>query len=284
MSRHFQTLLEQQWSQGHFTCVGLDPELHKIPNCVHQRNAQGEFALSDTLFSFNRALVEATHDITGAYKPNTAFYEAYGVEGMIALQKTISFIHEIAPHVPVILDAKRADIGNTNQGYVTAAFDFLEADAITLHPYLGQEALQPFLDRAEKGIIVLCKTSNPGSGEFQNLTVEEEPLYCRVARHVAQDWNSNHNCGLVVGATYPEELRAVRNIIGPMPLLIPGVGAQGGSLEQAVKAAKSENGKGMLISSSRAIIFASQEKDFAEAARKELEKLHYAINKHLFLS
>ncbi|MBX9742210.1 MAG: orotidine-5'-phosphate decarboxylase [Chthoniobacterales bacterium] len=277
-SRHFRTLLEKQYSQGHFTCVGLDGELNNIPSCVHQRNHQGVLDVAATLFSFNRAIIEATHDLAGAYKPNAAFYEAYGMEGLEALQKTISFIHEIAPQVPVILDAKRADIGNTNHGYVTAAFDFLKADAITLHPYLGQEALQPFLNRAEKGIIVLCKTSNPGSGEFQNLIVEGEPLYLRVARHVAHHWNGNQNCGLVVGATYPEELRAVRDIVGTMLLLIPGIGAQGGSLEKAVTAAKDGKGEGMLISSSRAIIFASPEKDFAEAARKELEKLHRLIN------
>lgn len=278
MKRNFQTLLETQWSQGHFTCIGLDGELGKIPLCVQQRNSHGKLDVAATLFSFNRAIIETTHDLAGAYKPNSAFYEAYGTEGMVALEKTISFIHDIAPQVPVILDAKRADIGNTNHGYVTAAFDLLKADAITLHPYLGQEALQPFLDRAEKGVIVLCKTSNTGSGEFQNLMIDGEPLYLRVAHHITQNWNRHQNCGLVVGATYPEELRAVRDIVGTMPLLIPGIGAQGGSVEKTVAAAKDAEGKGMLISSSRTIIFASQEKDFAEAARKELQKLHHSIN------
>lgn len=276
--RHFKTLLETQWSHGRFLCVGLDTELSKVPSYARHYNSLGELDIAATIFAFNRAIIESTHDLVCAYKPNTAFYEAYRTEGMMALQQTITFIQESFPDIPVILDAKRADIGNTNNGYVTAAFDVLKADAITLHPYLGQEALQPFLDCAEKGIIILCKTSNPGSGEFQNLSIDGEPLYQRVARHVTQDWNKNENCSLVVGATYPEELRAVRDIVGSMPLLIPGIGAQGGSLEQTVVAAKDANGKGMMINSSRGIIFASAEKDFAEASRREAEQLHNLIN------
>ncbi len=278
--RHFRNLLETQWSHGRFLCVGLDTELSKVPTSVRHYNSLGELDITATILSFNRAIIEATKDLVCSYKPNTAFYEAYGTEGMMALQQTITFIQASAPEIAVILDAKRADIGNTNNGYVSAAFDFLKADAITLHPYLGKEALQPFLDRAEKGIIILCKTSNPGSGEFQNLLIDGEPLYQRVARHVAQDWNEHENCSLVVGATYPEELRAVRNIIGSMPLLIPGIGTQGGSVEQTVTAAKDANGKGMMINSSRGIIFASTEADFAQAARREAEKLHQLINQY----
>src|SRR3990167_4683448 len=231
--------------------------LNKIPKVIEQRNSQGEVDLVGTMVAFNRAIIEATRDLVCAYKPNSAFYEAHGYLGMKALQQTIASIHELAPKVPVILDAKRADIGNTNNGYVAAAFDFLKADAITVHPYLGGAALQPFLDRAEKGIIVLCRNSNPDSGEFQNLLVDGEPFYRVVARHVARKWNKNENCGLVVGATFPEELSEVREIVGDMPLLIPGIGAQGGSVETTVPAARDSQGKGMIINSSRAIIFAS---------------------------
>ncbi|MFZ4115431.1 MAG: orotidine-5'-phosphate decarboxylase [Chthoniobacterales bacterium] len=326
--RHFQHLLESHWSQSRFVCVGLDSELSKLPASALHYDQEGNVDSAASLIAFNRAIIEATHDLVCAYKPNTAFYEAYGIAGMVALEKTISLIHEIAPTVPVILDAKRADIGNTNNGTVTFAFDYLKADAITLHPYLGKEALEPFLARKEKGAIILCKTSNVGSDEFQNLIVnrlfskladddegqgtpahrpavykevpedantgvtlsfapavefrkksDEEPLYKIVARRVAEEWNANGNCGLVVGATYPKEIEAVRKIAPNMPLLIPGIGAQGGSVEQTVAAARTQQGTRMIINSSRGIIFASCEEDFAEAARCETEKLHQLIQK-----
>lgn len=276
--RNFRTLIESQWSHGRFACVGLDSEFSKLPPSIVQSDHQGKSDVAASLVAFNRAIIEATHDLVCAYKPNTAFYEAYGAAGMMALEKTVTFIHEIAPTVPVILDAKRADIGNTNNGTVTFAFDYLKADAITLHPYLGKEALEPFLARKEKGIIILCRTSNAGSEEFQNLSINGEALYQMVARRVAEEWNINGNCGLVVGATYPQELGEVREIVGNMPLLIPGIGAQGGSVEKTVMAARDQRGAGMIINSSRGIIFASGEKDFAEAARRETEKLHHLIN------
>ncbi len=278
--RSFHNLLEQHWSEGRFVCVGLDSELEKIPSAAQQRNSDGTLVIKETIVAFNRAIIEATSDLVCAYKPNTAFYEAHGLAGIAALEETMQLLHTIAPNVPIILDAKRGDIGNTNNGYIASAFDRLKADAITLHPYMGQKSLQPFLNRAEKGIILLCRTSNEGAEEFQNLSVDGEELYKKVARHVSTHWNQNNNCGLVVGATCPDELREVRQIVDTMPLLIPGVGAQGGSVEETVKAAQDRNGAGMIINSSRGIIFASKEKDFAEAARRETEKLHQLINQY----
>ncbi len=283
LDRHFQQMIENRWSLGRFVCVGLDSDFMKIPGSVHQPGnchnvLIGDVSVADTIIAFNREIVEATCDLVCAYKLNSAFYETHGDVGIHALHRTVIDIHRIAPKVPVILDAKRADIGNTNAGYVTAAFDWLGADAITVHPYLGAEALQPFLARAEKGVIVLCRTSNPGAGEFQDLSVNGEPLYRFVARRVASEWNKNGNCSLVVGATYPDELRAVREIVGDMPILIPGIGAQGGDVEKTVIAGKDSRAQGMIINSSRGIIFASQNADFAKAARSETQKLHDLIN------
>jgi orotidine-5'-phosphate decarboxylase len=193
--------------------------------------------------------------------------------------------------VVVILDAKRADIGNTNEGYAKFAYDFLGADAITLHPYLGREALKPFLDRVDKGAIILCRTSNPGAGEFQDLLVsksqpaealakEGRPLYQIVAGNVAGEWNYNNNCALVVGATHPTELEIVRRIVGEMPILIPGIGAQGGDVEKTVKAGVDKNGLNAIINSSRGIIFASNGLDFVQKAKEEAQKLRDLINQY----
>ncbi|MDP2648169.1 MAG: orotidine-5'-phosphate decarboxylase [Candidatus Yanofskybacteria bacterium] len=304
MSRNFRELLEAQWARGNFVCVGLDSEFGKIPESARISGNECEVSVANTVVAFNRAIVEATKDLVCAYKPNAAFYEAYGDEGIGALQRTIADIHAIAPDVPVILDAKRADIGNTNAGYVDAAFGFLRADAVTVHPYLGAEALQPFLARAEKGVIVLCRTSNPGAGEFQDLnvgvTMEEvrdlailhvvptsigtggitTSMSNHIAYQVSRYWNKNGNCALVVGATYPHELQGIRAIVGDMPILIPGIGAQGGDVEKTVSAGKDSRGWGMIINASRGIIFASKGADFAEAARRETEKLRDLINQY----
>ena len=275
MSRDFRKLLEAQWEQGKFLCVGLDSDFEKIPEAAHKEG------MRETIVNFNRAIIDATRDLVCAYKPNTAFYESHGDEGWAALRETIQYMHDEAPDVPVILDAKRADIGNTNEGYATSAFDHLHADAITVQPYPGKEALQPFLDRKDKGVIVWCRTSNPGGSEFQDLLVNGVPLYKVVAEHVAKEWNGNGNCGLVVGATYPEELREVRAIVGDMPILIPGVGVQGGDIAKTVAAGKDSRGRGMIISVSRAVILASSGHDFAEAARSKAQELHGAIQKAL---
>ena len=301
--RDFWAMIRAQWERGNFVCVGLDSAFDKIPEAAHQSGSECDIDTANTIVAFNRAIVEATQEFACAFKPNIAFYEAYGDEGINALHRTIVDIRTIAPDVPVILDAKRADIGNTNGGYVEMVFRFLLADAVTVNPYFGGEALKPFLEWADKGIFVLCRTSNPEAGEFQNLVapanwgtpvptcrsafsenVAVAPIYAHVAHRVVTHWNGNRNCGLVVGATRPEELQEVRKIVGDMPILIPGIGAQGGDVEQTVSAGKDSHGQGMIINSSRGIIFASDGADFAKAARRETEKLHDLINRHRLVS
>lgn len=262
-------------------CVGLDSDMSKIPERV--RTGPKPQA------TFNKAIIYATQDLVCGYKINTAFYESRGAEGIDDLKNTCDFLKAHYPGAVIILDAKRGDIGNTNEGYATFAFDYLGADAITLHPYLGKEAMKPFLDRKDKGCIILCKTSNSGSEEFQNLVFDSGlpagkagnqsiKLYQYLAENVVKEWNYNGNCSLVVGATYPEELTNVRSIVGDMPLLIPGVGAQGGDVEKTVKAGVDSKGAGAMINASRSIIFASDGMDFAPKARGEAQKLRDQIN------
>jgi orotidine-5'-phosphate decarboxylase len=268
--------LRRRWHDGRtLLCVGLDPELEQLPT------AQGA-DVETALVTFNMAIVDATADLVCAYKPNAAFYERHGAAGWNALAGAIEYVHTRHPDVPVLLDAKRGDMGNTARAYADAIFDTLGADAVTLHPYLGGDALQPFLTRADRGCFILSHTSNPGASEFQDLTLSsadgnEEPLYLAVARTVAQRWNANGNCGLVVGATYPEQLRAVREAAGDLPLLIPGIGAQGGDLAAVMNVGLDSQGAGLLISASRSVIFASSGADFAEAARREAQRLRDAI-------
>jgi len=276
----FVARLENLWQRGNFVCLGLDSDFAQIPQTLKDVNISA--STEDIIFDFNREIIEVTHDLVCAYKPNAAFYEAQGDQGLRALAKTVKHIKENYPDITVILDAKRADIGSTNNGYVQAAFDQLGVDAITIHPYLGKEAMQPFLDRQDKGIIVLARTSNPGAGEFQDLLVgqAQEPLYLAVARQVADSWNTNGNCAVVVGATYPRELAQIRDIVEDMPILIPGIGAQGGEVEATVNAGKDSRAQGMIINSSRGIIFASKGADFAATARKATEQLREEINKY----
>jgi orotidine-5'-phosphate decarboxylase len=250
--------------------VGLDSDVNKIPEYIKKED--------NPQFLFNKTIIDATHELVCAYKSNSAFYEARGTEGIQELKMTCDYIRETYPEIPNILDAKRADIGNTNEGYVSFAFDWLRADAITLQPYLGREALAPFLDRKDKGCIILCRTSNPGAGEYQDLLTDGEPLYQRVAKKVASEWNVHNNCMLVVGATYPEELAVVRKIAGDMTFLVPGIGAQGGDIEKTVKAGRNSSGYGMIITASRSIIFASVNEDFATEAKNECSKLQNIIN------
>ncbi len=273
----FISMLEKRWQDNTSVCVGLDPVYDRLPISVRQ-----DASPEDAFFAFNRAIIDATYDLVCAYKPNSAFYEALGDAGIRVLIKTVAYIQHTYPLIPVILDAKRADIGNTNLGYAEAAFETICADAITVHPYLGKEALAPFLARKDKGIIVLVKNSNPGSDEFQNLLVgdKQEPLYQVVARNIAHSWNTYGNCAIVVGATYPSELRRVRTIVGDMPILIPGIGAQGGDIAATVAAGKDSRGWGMIINSSRNILFASPNEDFAQAARNVTQKLRTEINKY----
>jgi orotidine-5'-phosphate decarboxylase len=251
-------------------CVGLDSDASKI---LRLPSVAQDDPASRGQFSFNKAIIEATHDLVCAYKPNSAFYEARGEEGIKDLKMTFDYLNSSYPEIVTILDAKRADIGNTNNGYVKYAFDWLGADGITLHPYLGSEALKPFLDRSDKGCIILCRTSNSGAGEFQDLVSDREPLYKIVAKKVSQQWNKLGNCMMVIGATYPEELSEVRKIAGDMTFLVPGIGAQGGDVEKTVKAGLNSKGAGMIINSSRGIIF-------AENPREEAKKLKEEINKY----
>ena len=235
-------------------CVGLDP--HEKP-----------------LFFFCKKIVDQTHDLVCAYKPNSAFYEASGAAGIAELKKLCAYIQKKYPHIPIILDAKRADIGNTNNGYVSYAFDYLKVDAITVHPYLGREALKPFLDRKDKGIIVLCRTSNDGAGEYQDLITKGKKLYMHLAKEVAKSWNKYNNCLLVVGATYPKEMKQIRAVVGDITFLVPGIGAQGGDIEKSVKAGKNSKGRGMIISASRSVLQ-------AKSPRREAMKLRDEINKY----
>ncbi len=272
MDRHFQTLIQKQWESKRFLCVGLDPDLERLPTSLKTQNNP------EALLAFNTSIIDATRDLVCAFKPNSAFYEAHGTDGWRVLKETISYCHSVAPDVPVILDAKRADIGNTNEGYVEAIFDYLNADAVTVHPYLGGDAIRPFLDRREKGIFLLCRTSNHGAEEFQDMLVDGRPLHQVVAEHVHATWNTEGNCGLVVGATRAESIGAVRSLVGDMPILIPGVGAQGGDVAASVRAGKNSRGDGIIINSSRSILYASRGEDFADAARRSAQQLHDAIN------
>src|SRR3990170_2749568 len=259
-------------------CVGLDSDFEKIPECLKSGkekggnpprpegsghpSAGGDFSSrqrGDIILKFNKAIIDATKDAVCAYKPNSAFYEALGGRGIEVLKQTIAYIKEVAPSIPVIVDAKRADIGSTNEAYVEFVFSYLGADAVTIHPYLGREAVLPFLAQKEKGIIVLCRTSNSGADEFQDLLVEASSRgHTPASGHPSQEGNSNGNCGLVVGATYPEELEEVRTLVGDMPILVPGIGAQGGDVEKTVRAGLDSKGRGIIVKSSRGIIFASK--------------------------
>lgn len=274
MSR-FYDLLQHHWQQQKFLCVGLDADYSKLPAQLQQNS------IVEALFQFNRAIVDATAPYCCAFKPNIAFYEGYGLEGLDALIKTNSYIRETYPEIPIILDAKRADIGNTNFGYVKAVKEIYVAHAITVHPYLGKEALKPFLDDPELGIIILCHTSNPGADEFQKLTVNEIELYKKVAYNVSKTWNYNQNCALVVGATYPEQIGEVRAIAPELPLLIPGIGAQGGDLEKTVRYGLDRERRGIIINASRSIIYASSGDDYAQAAAREAARMAQEIKKFL---
>lgn len=249
-------------------CVGLDSHIESIPSQF--KNAR------QPQFEFNRWIIDQTHSFVCAYKPNIAFYEARGPEGVHELELTMAYLQENHPSIVTICDAKRADIGSTNLGYVTAIFDVFGFDAITLHPYLGREAMKPFLDRSDKACIVLCRTSNPGAGELQDLLIGGKPLWQIVAEQVRDVWNANENCMLVVGATYPEELSQVREIVGEMTLLVPGIGTQGGDVKKAVRAGLNKANHGMIINSSRAVIFSKTPGTAAQELRDEINSFrHY---------
>jgi len=242
-------------------CIGLDPDPAKIPAGI-------------TVAQFNRAIIEATSDLVCAYKPNLAFYEALGLEGLRALEDTI---RAVPPGLPTIGDAKRSDIGNTARQYAYALFDSFGFDAATLNPYLGFDSVEPFIAYVDRGTFLLCRTSNPSAKDFQDLKIDGQPLYERVALK-ALDWNVHGNIGLVVGATYPQELARIRQMCPSMPLLIPGVGAQGGDIEAVVRFGADGEGTNAIINVSRAVLYASSGADFAEAARRSAEALRDEIN------
>ncbi|MFP5373627.1 MAG: orotidine-5'-phosphate decarboxylase, partial [Gammaproteobacteria bacterium] len=258
----FMQALRQRWSDADtLVCVGLDPEPSRFP-----ARFSGD---PDAVFAFCRDIVDASAPYACAFKPQVAHFSALGAED--ALARLVAHVHDAHPGIPVILDAKRGDIGSTAARYAAEAFDRYRADAVTVNPYLGRDSLQPFLDRADRGVVVLCRTSNPGAAELQDLPVRgadgrERPLYQHVAATVASDWNGHGNCMLVVGATWPRQLGEVRALVGGMPLLVPGVGAQGGDVEAVVRNARDGDGAGLAISSSRAILYASAGEDFAQAA------------------
>lgn len=248
-----------------FLCVGLDPEPEKLPAACQKA--------ADPVLEFNRRIIEATKDIVCAYKPNLAFYEALGKSGWETLNETCKAIPK---NLPIILDAKRGDIGHTARLYAQALFDQLGGDAVTVNPYLGGDALAPFADYVDRGILVLCLTSNPGAGDFQTRLVNGHPLFLEVVRKVVE-WDRHRNFGLVVGATYPDQLQQVREAAGDLPILIPGVGAQGGDLEKSVQYGTRNGTNLAIINVSRAILYASSGSDFAEKARAKALELKTAM-------
>jgi len=261
--------LKSAWQRTHsLLCVGLDPEPAKFPGALANR--------PDAIFDFCRAIVDATAPYASAFKPQIAYFAAHRAEDQ--LEALIAHIHERHPGLPVILDAKRGDIGSTAEQYAREAFERYGADAVTVNPYMGFDSIEPYLAHAGKGVIVLCRTSNPGGSDLQFLETGGRPLYQVVAQLAADKWNASGQLGLVVGATFPKEIEVVRQIVGDMPLLIPGIGAQGGDVEATVRAGRTSAGTGMMINSSRAILYAGKGDDFAVAAARAAQETRDKIN------
>lgn len=265
----FTSKLRASWQKSNsLLCVGLDPDLSKIPASVQ--------SAKNPIYEFNKAIIDATADLVCAFKPQIAYYSAQGAEAQ--LLQTIEYIRDKFPQVMILLDAKRNDIGSTAEMYATEAYDRYGVDAVTVSPYLGEDSLEPFLKRKEKGVIILCRTSNPCAGDLQDLDCKGKKLYEVVAEKAASKWNKNGNVSLVMGATYPQQLREIRNIVGDMPLLVPGLGTQGGEVESTIANGLDSSGCGMMISTSRAVMYASSGADFAEAARKVATSYRDQIN------
>ncbi len=270
----FRTRLAAAWAQNDsLLCVGLDPDPARFPGDWRGR--------ADRIFDFCRDIVDATAGEACAFKPQIAYFASQRAEDQ--LEALIAHIRARHPALPVILDAKRGDIGATAEQYAREAFERYRADAVTVNPYMGMDSVEPYLAWHDRGVIVLCRTSNTGGSDLQSLTVEGgERLYQRVARLVAGPWNTSGQCALVVGATFPQELADVRRIVGDeLPILVPGIGAQGGDIEASVRAGRTRDGTGMAINSSRAILYASAGDDFAEAARRVARETREAINRAL---
>ncbi len=266
----FTDLLKKRWIEHEtLVCVGLDPYPEKFPSNIGRR--------SEDIFEFNKAIIDATQDLVCAYKPQFAHFAAVAAEDQ--LKRTIGYIKTKYPEIPVILDSKRGDIGSTAAMYAKEAFEHYQADSVTVNPYMGVDTVKPFTDHANKGTVLLCRTSNPGASELQNLETRDGlKLYEQVAKLAANTWNEHQNIMLVVGATAPDEMANIRKLTGDMPFLVPGIGAQGGDIEAVVAAGKTADGTGLVINSSRAILYASDSSDFADAARAETLKLKVAIN------
>ena len=277
MSATFTQTLASAWERNNsLLCVGLDPDPAKFPAHLKGRD--------DAILEFCKAIVDTTADLVCAFKPQIAYFAARRAEDQ--LEDLIAHIHGRHPGIPVILDAKRGDIGSTAQQYAVEAFERFRADGVTVNPYMGRDSVEPYLAYPDKGVILLCRTSNPGGSDLQFLHVQggkagEEPerLYERVARLVAEEWNRTGQCALVVGATYPHEIARVREITGFMPLLVPGIGAQGGDIEATVKAGRTGAGTGLMINSSRAILYAGTGEDFAQVSRQAALETRNSINR-----
>ncbi len=263
--------LKKAWEKNNsLVCVGLDPDLSKLPECVKDK----EFPI----FEFNKQIIDATHDLVCSYKPQVAYYAGQDAEK--ELKMTIDYIHANYPEIPVIFDSKRGDIGSTADMYAKEAFDRYNADSVTVNPYMGTDTLKPFLDYAERGVIALCRTSNPSGDEIQNLIVEDKAIYKHVAKMANEKWNYNNNILLVVGATYPAELGEIREICPDIPFLVPGIGAQGGDIEAVLKVGLTADKAGLVINSSRGIIYAGNGEDFAQKSREATETLRNTINQY----
>lgn len=266
----FIKMLQAAWQKNDsLLCVGLDPDPMKFPT-----HLQGQ---PEAIFEFCRAIVDATADLVCAFKPQIAYFAANRAEDQ--LQALIAHIHDHHPDIPVIVDAKRGDIGSTAEQYAIEVFERYRGDAITANPYMGRDSVEPYLAYRNKGVFLLCRTSNPGGSDLQFLDVGGQKLYEHVAGIVARDWNMNGQCGLVVGATYPGEIARVRRIVGEMPLLVPGIGAQGGDVEATLKAGRTACGTGLIVNNSRAILYAGKEEDFAQAARQAAMTSRALINR-----
>lgn len=279
-SMNFQQKLENAIKKNNsLLCIGLDTDINKIPKHLLEKE--------DPVFEFNKTIIDNTNNLVCCYKLNIAYYSAEGLKGLESLIKTINYIHDKYIDIPVILDAKRADVGHTSEAYAREVFDQINTDSVTVNPYFGLDSVEPFLKYKDKGIIVLCRTSNPGAGDFQDLIIDGEPLYIKVAQKITE-WNKKHgNCLMVVGATWPEEMKKIRKIAPNMFFLVPGIGSQGGDLENTLKngLTKEKSGltpikSGLIIHSARAIIYASSNKDFAEKARVKAKQLRDSINKY----
>jgi orotidine-5'-phosphate decarboxylase len=269
---NFISKLSTAWANNNsLLCVGLDPDLARFPSHLRGR--------PDGIVEFCKAIVDASADLACAFKPQIAYFAALGAEAQ--LEAICRYVRETYPAIPLILDAKRGDIGATAHQYAREAFDRYGADAVTVNPYMGFDSVEPYLEWSDRGVIVLCRTSNPGGSDLQFLDVGGQPLYQHVARLVAEKWNRNGQCALVVGATFPDELAQVRKLVGEMPLLVPGIGAQGGDIEATVRSGRTASGAGMMINSSRAILYATpqQDEDFAAAARRVARETRDQINR-----